>query len=78
MTPLTREEVLTLLARFGNRSPELVDEHIGSLELTWLLAEVEQEREVVLELSEQRFASVRTVDDAVRVLSDVLREAAAP
>jgi hypothetical protein len=75
--PVSRTEVVTLLARFGDRSPEQVDEHIGSLELTWLLAELEQERDITLELTEHQFEAVRTVDDAVVVLSAVLEEAAA-
>jgi len=70
--------VVTLLARFGNRPPEQVDEHLGSLELTWLLAELEQEHDIALDLTEHQFASMRTIDEAVEVLSAVLGEAAAP
>ncbi|MFC4033173.1 acyl carrier protein [Streptomyces polygonati] len=77
MRPLSRQEVVALLARLGNRSPEQVDEHIGSLELTWLMAELEQEHEVEIDLTEHQFATVRTIDDAVVVLSAVLEEAAA-
>lgn len=69
---------MTLLARFGNRPPGQVDEHIGSLELTWLLAELEQEHDRALELTDHQYASVRTIDEAVEVLSAVLGEAAAP
>jgi acyl carrier protein len=76
--PLSREEVVTLLARFGNRPPEQVDEHLGSLELTWLIAQLEQEYDTAIELTEHQYASVRTVDEAVEVLSAVLGKAAAP
>jgi acyl carrier protein len=76
--PLSRTQVATLLARFGNRSPEQVDENIGSLELTWLLAELEQEYDVVIDLTEHQFEAVRTIDDAVVVLSAVLEAGAAP
>lgn len=77
VAPVTREEVRTLLARYGDRSPEQVDEHLGSLELTWLISQLEEQREIPIDLTERQFEQVQTVDDAVRVLSQVLREAAA-
>ncbi|WNI19413.1 acyl carrier protein [Actinacidiphila sp. ITFR-21] len=76
MRALSREQVVTMLARFGDRAPEQLDEHIGSLELTWLLAELEQEHDVEIDLTEHQFDSVHTIDDAVAVLSAVLEEAA--
>lgn len=78
MTPVTREEIVTLLARMGERLPEQVDEELGSLELTWLLSQLEETRGTVLDLTDRQLDGIRTVDDAARVLTDVLREAAAP
>ncbi|MFG2818136.1 acyl carrier protein [Kitasatospora sp. NPDC048365] len=77
--PLGRTEVLAMLARYGDRAPEQVDEVVGSLELTWLIAEAEQHYDLRLDLDDEQFARIRTVDDAVAVLREVLgSEAAAP
>ncbi|MFJ1754124.1 acyl carrier protein [Kitasatospora sp. NPDC088134] len=63
-----RAEALAMLARYGDRSPEQVDEHLGSLELTWLIAEAEQAYQVQLDLEDDRLDAIRTVDDAVAAL----------
>ena len=57
-----------MLATFGDRSPESVPDDLGSLELTWLIAEFEQRYGVELDLSDERIDSVRTVDDATELL----------
>nr|WP_051056027.1 acyl carrier protein [Kitasatospora sp. SID7827] len=57
-----------MLAAFGQRAPESVPDSLGSLELTWLTAEFEQRYGIELDLSDEQFAAVRTVDDAVAVL----------
>ncbi|GAA1242070.1 hypothetical protein GCM10009665_36050 [Kitasatospora nipponensis] len=77
--PPDRAEVVEMLAAFGKRTADSVPEALGSLELTWLTAEFEQRYDVVLELSDERFEAVRTVDDAVAVLREaVLATAPAP
>ncbi|MEU6237028.1 acyl carrier protein [Kitasatospora sp. NPDC047058] len=63
-----RAEVLEMLAAFGQRAADSVPEELGSLELTWLVAEFEQRYGVELELDDERFEAVRTVDDATEVL----------
>ncbi|TWF89962.1 hypothetical protein FHX73_136 [Kitasatospora viridis] len=63
-----RAEVVAMLAAFGQRAAAGVPEALGSLELTWLTAEFEQRYALELELSDEQFAAVRTVDDAVAVL----------
>ncbi len=63
-----RAEVVQMLAAFGRRPESSVPETLGSLELTWLTAEFEQRYGIELELSDEQFAAVRTVDDAVAVL----------
>ncbi|MFJ5229933.1 hypothetical protein ACIQBJ_08505 [Kitasatospora sp. NPDC088391] len=63
-----RAGALAMLARYGDRSPEQVDEHLGSLELTWLIAEAEQAYQVQLDLDDERLDAIRTVDDAVAAL----------
>lgn len=69
---LGREAVIAMLAAFGDRAPESVDDVIGSLELTWLIAEVEQRYAVVVDLDDGQLAAIRTVDDAASALRGVL------
>ncbi|MFE1321026.1 acyl carrier protein [Kitasatospora phosalacinea] len=71
-----RAAVTAMLAAFGQRAAEHVPEHLGSLELTWLTAEFEQRYGIELELSDEQFAAVRTVDDAVAVLRAAVLAAA--
>lgn len=67
-TPPDRAEVLTMLAAFGQRAAETVPEELGSLELTWLIAEFEQRYGIELDLDDERFGAVRTVGDATALL----------
>ncbi|MFJ8440728.1 hypothetical protein [Kitasatospora griseola] len=69
-----RAEAIAMLARYGDRSPDQVDEHLGSLELTWLIAEAEQTYGVQLDLDDQRLDAIRTVDDAVAALDAQITE----
>lgn len=71
-TALTREEVIAMLASFGQRSPDEVDEHIGSLELTWLITMVEQRYKIALDLSDAALDKMTTVTGAVASLADVI------
>ncbi|MFI9786778.1 acyl carrier protein [Kitasatospora sp. NPDC051984] len=71
-----RAEVVAMLAAFGQRAAESVPENLGSLELTWLTAEFEQRYGIELDLSDEQFAAVRTVDDAVAVLREAVLAAA--
>lgn len=66
----SRADVLVMLAGYGDRSPEDVDEELGSLELTWLVAQAEQRYSVVLDLSDEVFAGMGTVTGALAVLRD--------
>lgn len=71
-TALSVEGVLSILAAFGDRGPVAAQDAIGSLELTWLITEVEQRHGAVLELTDAQLAAVRTVDDAASVLNAAL------
>ncbi|MBO1418409.1 acyl carrier protein [Streptomyces sp. FH025] len=57
-----------MLAAFGQRAVEAVPEELGSLELTWLIAEFEQRYGIQVDLDDERFGAVRTVDDATGLL----------
>ncbi|MGW4379929.1 hypothetical protein [Kitasatospora sp. NPDC004531] len=73
-----RAEAVAMLARYGDRSPEQVDDHLGSLELTWLIAEAEQAYGVQLDLDDHRLDAIRTVDDAVAAIGAQLTAHGAP
>ena len=76
IAPPGRDDVVAMLAAFGDRSPESVHDDLGSLELTWLIAEFEQRYGIELDLSDERLDSIRTVDDAAEVLRDAVTGAA--
>jgi hypothetical protein len=63
-----RTDVLEMLAGYGERLPEDVNEELGSLELTWLIAQAEQRYSVQLDLTDEMFAGMDTVDGAVAAL----------
>jgi hypothetical protein len=65
-----RADVVSLLASFGDRSADDVPEQIGSLELAWLVHQVEQRHGVALELNDDDLLRMGTVTGAV----DLLRE----
>ncbi|WP_329570967.1 acyl carrier protein [Kitasatospora sp. NBC_01266] len=72
LPPPERTTVLAILATFGDRDPDTLDESIGSLELTWLISEVEQRYAVVLDLADAQLDRMQTVSGAVEVLHDAL------
>ncbi len=72
---MERAEVVELLATYGDRTPDQVRERIDSLELAWLLHQVEQRRSVTLDLDDDSLMRMNTVDGAVAVLAEVLDRA---
>jgi len=70
-----REQVIAMLATFGDRSPEAVDEQLSSLELTWLIAQIEQRYGVMLDFSDDVLAQMSTLSGAVQALRGALAEA---
>ena len=72
---LEAADIVRMLAAFGDRAPEDVAEEVGSLELTWLVAEAEQRYAVAIELDADEFETVRTVEDAARALNAAIRAA---
>jgi hypothetical protein len=66
-----RSEVVAMLASYGNREPSAVGERIDSLELAWLLHQIEQRYGVDLEVDDAALARMTTVDGVVEVLSEL-------
>ena len=61
-----------MLAAFGDRAARDVRDEIGSLELTWLIAQFEERYSTVVELSDAQLSRVRTVADATDALRSAL------
>jgi acyl carrier protein len=59
-----------MLATYGDRQPEQVPEAIDSLELAWLMHQIEQ-RYGALDVDDDMLARMSTVTGAVNVLADL-------
>jgi hypothetical protein len=73
-----RDEIVEMLATYGGRGAAAVPERIESLDLAWLVHQVEQRYDVTLDLADEELVRMSTVSGAVEVLASVLdgREAA--
>ena len=78
MPALDRDQVIAMLATFGDRAPDAVADQISSLELTWLIAQVEQQYGVVLDFSDDVLAGMSTVSGATATLRGAIADAATP
>lgn len=72
MSEITRADVLELLAGLGDREADT--EPVDSMELAWFVHQVEQRYGV--EFDDTHLDRIRTVTDAVTVLTETLRAAA--
>lgn len=69
---LTRAELVAMLAELTDRPADQVPERVGSMELAWLVHGVEQRYGQRLDLTDEQLLGIRTVSDAVTVLSAAL------
>jgi acyl carrier protein len=67
-----RAEIVDWLAGLGERSTNV--ERIDSMELAWLVHQVEQRYSI--ELADEYLDRIRTIDDAVAVIAEALAAAA--
>lgn len=67
-----RDDIIAMLAAFGDRAPADVGEAIGSLELTWLITQVEQRYGVTLDLTDDQYERMTTVTAAVSTIREAL------
>lgn len=70
-----REDVLAMLATYGDRTPGEVGDQLDSLALTWLIAQAEQRYGIELDLSDDVFTQMSTVDGAVLALRGAIGDA---
>ena len=66
-----REEILLLLAGFGGRRPEQVPEAVDSMELAWLIHQIEQRYDTRLDLDDAALARMATVSGAAAVIDEL-------
>ncbi len=69
--PPRRGDVLAMLASYGDRRPDQVPEHIDSMELAWLVHQVEQRYGCSLDSDDEALARMTTVSGAVLVLQEL-------
>lgn len=69
---IDREDVVAILADFRAQPTDEIPERIDSLELAWLVHQVEQRYGVRLDLDDGQLAQMTTVSDAVGLLRDVI------
>jgi hypothetical protein len=67
---LQRSDVVAMLATYGDRRPEQVPEAIDSLELAWLIHQIEQ-RYGPLDVDDDMLARMSTVTSVVDLLADL-------
>jgi acyl carrier protein len=67
---LQRSDVVAMLATYGDRQPEQVPEAIDSLELAWLIHQIEQ-RYGALDVDDDMLARMSTVTSVVGLLQDL-------
>lgn len=67
---LQRSDVVAMLATYGDRQPEQVPEAIDSLELAWLIHQIEQ-RYGPLDVDDDMLARMSTVTSVVDLLQDL-------
>jgi acyl carrier protein len=65
-----RSDVVAMLATYGDRQPEQVPEAIDSLELAWLVHQIEQ-RYGELDIDDDMMARMSTVGGVIDVLTDL-------
>jgi acyl carrier protein len=70
--PPSRADVIAVLAEMGDRATEDVTERIGSLELAWLVSQIEQRYDTTLELTDETVQQMATVTGAVITLRELL------
>lgn len=66
-----RDEVLAMLATYGERTPDEVPETVDSLELAWLIHQVEQRYGRPFDADDEALAQMTTVSAVVRVLAEL-------
>ena len=71
-TAVARDDVVAMIASLGDRTVDEVGDRVDSMQLAWLMHQVEQRYGVEIELNDGQFARMSTVDGAVEVLREAI------
>jgi hypothetical protein len=72
VSALGRADVVEILAGFHSRPAGEIPERIDSMEVAWLVHQVEQRYDLRIELSDSQLGRMGTVSGAVDVLREVI------
>lgn len=67
---LDRAQLVAMLAPLAHRSRDPEVERLDSMEVAWLVHQVEQRYQVRLDLEDDQLARMRTITDAVQLLNE--------
>ncbi len=67
---LERADVIGMLEQLGSRRADSELERLSSMEVAWLVHQVEQRYDVELDLDDDQLTQLRTISDAVRMLGE--------
>jgi hypothetical protein len=67
-----RDDVIAMVASFGDRPAAEVGERIDSIQLAWLVHQVEQRYGMQLELDDAQYGRMGTISGAVEVLREAV------
>lgn len=70
---LERADVIQMLQELGSRGSDSTLERLSSMEVAWLVHQVEQRYDVELDLDDEELVRLRTISDAVRLLDESVR-----
>jgi hypothetical protein len=68
--PLDRAQLVSMLAPLAHRSRDPEAERLDSMEVAWLVHQVEQRYQLRLDLADDQLAKMHTITDAVQLLND--------
>jgi hypothetical protein len=71
-TVVGRDDVVAMLASLGDRKVDEVGDRVDSMQLAWLMHQVEQRYGVEIDLNDGQYARMSTVDGAVEVLRETI------
>lgn len=71
-TMVGRDDVVAMIASLGDREVSEVGDRVDSMQLAWLMHQVEQRYGVEIDLNDGQYARMSTVDGAVEVLREAI------
>jgi acyl carrier protein len=69
---VARKDVVDMIASLGDRTADEVGDRVDSMQLAWLMHQVEQRYGVEIDLTDGQFARMSTIDGAVEVLREAI------